>query len=155
MRTTVKLDIPARHDALALLGTAVSAFVELLGGDDTLAYGVQLAIHEACANVIDHAYGAQDNGEQRVQIHLIGEPGQIMAELVDNGRPTLPTQLPGVWEQAHAPDLAYYLRQIPEPGLEQNRGRGLYLMQQLLDEIVYIPGAAQNVWRLTRRWSQA
>lgn len=154
MRTTVKLDIPARHEALALLGTAVSAFVALVGGDEMLAYGVQLAVHEACANVIDHAYTTPNGAENRVRVRLTGEPGQIMAELADNGRTLQLAQLPGEWEPVNAPaETAYHLRAIAEPGLEQDRGRGLYLMRQLLDEVVYLPGEAQNVWRLTRRWA--
>lgn len=154
MRTTVNLDIPARHDALALLGTAVSAFVALVGGDEMLAYGVQLAVHEACANVIDHAYAAQNGAENRVRVCLTGEPGQVVAELADTGQARQLAQLPGEWEAVNeAAGTAYYLRSIAEPDLEQDRGRGLYLMRQLLDEVVFLPGGAQNIWRLTRRWA--
>lgn len=156
MTATVKVDIPAQHPYLAVLGAAVAAFVELLG-DAALAYGIQLAVHEVCANIIDHAYAdvAGVSDFNRIIVNLTGETGQVVAEVWDNGRVFDPQALSWSSQWAAisvAEGTAYRLSQVTEPGVDQDRGRGMYLIHQLVDEVVYVSLPDQNKWRLTRKW---
>lgn len=157
--TTMQLDIPADHKFLSVLGTAVSAFVELFA-DSTLAYGVQLAVHEVCANAIDHAYDTALSPttylDNRLHVHLLCTAAEFDVEVMDNGRifnpQTLPWPLPTYWEALDTDNgPAYRLVSVAEPGLDQERGRGMYLVRQLMDEVIYSPQAGQNLWRLVRK----
>ena len=157
MTASMGLDIPAEHKFLSVLGTAVSSFVELVG-DASLAYAVQLAVHEVCANAIDHAYpqeaGAMpDEARIRVQVQANGEA--VRARVADNGRffdpHTLNWPLTTQWETVETADgAAYRLLHVAEPGIDQERGRGIFLIRQLMDEVLYAGQAGQNVWQLTK-----
>ena len=150
MDTIIKLDIPADAKYLSVLGAAVSAFAEL-AGDSTITYAVQLAVHEICANIIDHAYGAYDP-DNRIDIRLTLNEAQLAAKIVDNGRVFNPqTLLETTWEmQAAENGSSYRLTHINEPRLEQERGRGIYLVYQLMDSVIYTPQNDRNLWQLTR-----
>ncbi|MBK9055170.1 MAG: ATP-binding protein [Chloroflexi bacterium] len=157
---TVQFTIPVDHKYLSVLGTTLTTFMEQVG-DEMLAYTVQLAIHEVCTNVIDHAYGAPAP-EQNIQVTLFWDEHsqQLVAEITDQGRPFDPLQhewsLPMVWQAvttANGP--AYRLESVAEPGLEQERGRGIFMIRQLMDEVLYLPHNGHNVWRLTRQLGRA
>ncbi|MEI2611540.1 MAG: ATP-binding protein [Candidatus Promineifilaceae bacterium] len=154
---TVQFDIPADHKYLSVLGTAVSAFVENIG-DATLAYSVQLAIHEVCANIIDHAYeNPTPENHVTVQLTLDEVRQEMVAAITDQGEAFDPLSrewpLATVWQPVETGNgPVFLLTQVAEPDLEQERGRGMFMIWQLMDEVIYQPRANQNLWRLTRRF---
>jgi serine/threonine-protein kinase RsbW len=87
--------------------------------DEQDVFAVQLAVDEACTNVIEHAY-ADMSGD----IHLTCEikPGECIIAIRDNGRPFDPQAVP-------PPDL--------DGDLEDRRvgGLGLYFIKKLMDEV--------------------
>ena len=55
----IRLDLPATHKYLNILGACISellARVEDIDEREAISYNLQFAAHEACANIIDHAY---------------------------------------------------------------------------------------------------
>jgi len=119
MRTS---KFPGRYDSLV----KVSEFIVQAAKDAGLAnaetYAVELAVDEACCNIIDHAYGGEGKGE--LECSVIVNEGELTVILRDKGQPFDP-------ESISAPELNVPLEQL------KPRGVGLYLMRKLMDEIDY------------------
>jgi serine/threonine-protein kinase RsbW len=118
---------------------AVYAFVEASCAaarvDPALCFNLQLAVEEACCNVIEHAYGGQ-GGQFSITFATRGR--DVTITLRDHGRPFDP-------EQVTAPDTS-----LP---LEQRRigGLGLHLMYQLMDDVRFSFAACGNVLVMVKR----
>lgn len=133
----VKFSFPARYTYLHLLSDCIADMLRLVEGVtqfETLCYNVQLAAHEICTNIINHAYG--NNSEGRIEITLLltfEEPPSLSIELVDHGHPF---------------DADSYTA----PNLDEVRvhGYGLFLVRQLMDTVTYTPSQGRNQWCLTK-----
>jgi len=88
--------------------------------DDTEVYAVELAVDEACSNIIEHAYGSDKGGE--IECTCIAANNCLTIILRDHGKPFDPS---GGTE----PDLVSGIEQRPLGGL------GVYLMCQFMDEV--------------------
>lgn len=101
----------------------IRAFVEetghALGLDEASIYALQLAVDEACTNVIMHAYDAQE-GRIKVRIKAVGD--WVEVTIRDWGEAFDPERIP-------SPDV--------EAPLEERRlgGMGLFLMHQMMDRV--------------------
>lgn len=130
------LKMPARYcnlvvvtQCIDLLLTAQSALLE----QEQSIYGIKLAVHEVANNVIRHAYG-HEQGMMEITLQLEETTKCFMATIHDTGAAFDPTQAP-------APDLA-----VP-----QESGYGLFLVEQLMDEVNYQRQADGNHWRLLKQ----
>jgi serine/threonine-protein kinase RsbW len=133
----IRLDLPATHKFLSVLD-AFSAVLERADGlaePATLAYNVQLAVHEICTNIVRHAYNEGSDGRIYLTLTLMypvhQEYKRLIVELYDTGRSFDPSKIPD-------PDLAI-------PG---EHGYGLFLVRQLMDEVIYHAKEGQ-AWRST------
>lgn len=91
----------------------------LASGFDERAIGaVELAVTEATANVIKHGYDGDD--QQQIRISVIIDDEKVRLTIRDSGRAFDPTTYP-------PPDL-----DTPKAG-----GYGIYLINQLMDEVSY------------------
>lgn len=134
--TVIKIDIPASHKHLNILGASLGALferVDFLTDREMLTYNMELALHETCTNIVEHAYESKENGRIRVDITLSEAKRKLIVDLYDNGK-------------------SFNIDEAKEPSLEevQIRGYGLFLMRQLLDEVVYKPGKKENYWHLVK-----
>jgi len=131
----IRLEIPATHKYLNVLEACVSAMLERvdsLPDQKTLAYNISLAVHEACANIVQHAYSEQA-GSIKAVMRLSDNPRSLTIDLHDNGQPfDMPEIKP------------------PRPDGVQINGYGLFLVHQLMDEVVYRPKKGNNRWRLVK-----
>lgn len=111
---------PGRFESLAEIGDFVTRAAEAAGFDARGVYAVQLAVDEACSNIIQHAYGGQDRGVIDCTCRVL--PEALVIVLKDHGRPFDPEAVP-------APDL--------KASLEERQGGnlGLYFMRELMDEV--------------------
>jgi len=84
-----------------------------------------LAVDEALANVIQHAF-AGDAPAEKQQIHVLLEaaPDRFLALIRDSGRRFDPTSLPDV-------DIRKHVRQGRKSGF------GIYLIRRIMDEVRY------------------
>jgi len=116
-----ELEIDSKLENLPLIANFVDEVLERFGTDPASAYRVQLAVDEACTNVIKHAYGG-GIGPMRLEMELIGD--NLVINVNDNGKPFAPDTIP-------PPDL--------DADLEKRRvgGLGIYFMKKIMDEVSY------------------
>ncbi|MEI4274062.1 ATP-binding protein [Klenkia sp. LSe6-5] len=104
------LDLPADPAALVVVRRALGRWLSDAGVGADVGGALQAAVGEACANVVDHAYRAGDPGPMALRVAR-DDTGHLVAVVADQG----------AWR---TPDT--------DPG---DRGRGLLIMQQLLQEV--------------------
>jgi serine/threonine-protein kinase RsbW len=130
----IHLDLPA---SFKHLGMVRACLAELLAYAATpheqTVYAVQLAVHEACTNIVEHAYAGHPGGRIGVTLALADHPRRLLIELRDTGA-------------AYTPQRAA----LPDPHALQEGGYGQFLMHTLLDDVAYIPNEAGNTWRLVK-----
>jgi len=132
----VRLEIPAEHRYLNVVGACATALLGRAPGlkeAEIAHYNIELALQEACTNVVDHAYAGQP-GRIVIEFSYIEAPRQLTVDLYDTGRPFDP-------QMAGEPPL-------DEP---QVHGYGLFLIRSLMDEMAYESSPAGNHWRLTKK----
>ena len=132
---TIRFHMPAKLEALIQLEGQVQAVMSDLPRttkNETEQYNFSLALHELCANIIEHAYHGY-SGDIQVELSLQYEPHMIQALIFDSGD-------------------SFDKLTVSAPNLEepQERGYGLFLIEQLVDEIKYTRLAAGNQWQLKR-----
>lgn len=136
----VRLELPARHIYLHLLSDCIAAMLHRVEGlceAETLRYNVQLATHEACTNIIRHAYDHAPGGRIEIVLTLqFAQPPSLTIDLYDTGRPF---------------DKGAY--RPPDIERVQEYGYGLFLMANLMDSVSYTPSPGRNHWRLIKKLS--
>ena len=121
-------DLP---DILAFIETACEAAVVR----PELWFDLQLAVEEACANVIEHAYGGKGGD---LVITFAARDRDVVLTVRDHGRPFAP-------EKVVAPDMSVPLTQRRIGGL------GLHLMYQLMDEVQFDFAEDSNTLVMVKR----
>lgn len=111
---------PGRFSSLSEISEFVTRAAREAGLDEDAISAVQLAVDEACSNIIEHAYGGEDRGEIECTCHINAEGLTVV--LRDKGRPFDPAQVP-------EPD--------PHPDLKRCAvgGLGLHFMRKMMDEV--------------------
>jgi len=90
---------------------------------------VKMAVDEACANVIEHAYG--NESDHVIEITILTFEDRLVVRLRDKGRKF-------DQETYQEPDLATFVRQ------KKSGGFGVHLMRKLMDEVEYRHLDGQN-----------
>jgi anti-sigma regulatory factor (Ser/Thr protein kinase) len=85
-------------------------------------YAVQVAVDEACSNIIEHAYGGRGLGSIRCTCRILED--RLVIELQDHGCAFDPAKVP-------KPDLEAELSDRPAGGL------GVYFIKQLMDDVQF------------------
>lgn len=114
------LTFPGQFDSLAPISDFVTCAAKTAGLNACAVYAVQMAVDEACSNIIEHAYSGEERGTIECTC-CINDDG-LTVILRDHGRPFDPTSVP-------EPDLHASLKDRGESGL------GLYFMRQLMDKV--------------------
>jgi anti-sigma regulatory factor (Ser/Thr protein kinase) len=134
------LTFPGRFEGLAAISEFVTRAAMDAGLDARAIYAVQLAVDEACSNIIEHAYGGEGRGniECTCRVNDVG----LTIILRDRGR-------------SFDPDLVSEPNECPE--LEDDDctggGLGLYFMRQLMDAVdfTFTPGSGNQLTMVKRR----
>jgi serine/threonine-protein kinase RsbW len=113
---------PGNYSSLALIGQFVAKEAARAGLDENSVYSVQLAVDEACTNIIEHAYGGENLGEI-VCVCSTSSSG-FEVELRDTGQTFDPKTIPD-------PQLGVPLEKL------KSRGAGIFLMKKLMDEVKF------------------
>lgn len=121
-KMTYQLKIPSRTDNLELIRLFVTAVAAKVGFSADDINKIELAVDEACANVIKHAYH-QDH-KQLIELVIEIDYKKISIIITDHGKGFDISQLP------HA-DVKEYLAEMRVGGL------GIYLMRALMDEVEF------------------
>jgi serine/threonine-protein kinase RsbW len=135
---TIELSVTSEIENVSLLGLCVNKLAESCGMDELERFHVELCIVEAATNVILHAYEGAPG--RRVTLLVTLEAGALRFRLQDDGKP-IPED-----RRTPPPDPAE-----TEEALLMERGRGLFLIHQLMDRVDYTTGPSGNELLLEKR----
>lgn len=116
------VSFPGRFESLPKVSEFVSRAAKSAGLSDKAVYAVQLAVDEACSNIIDHAYGGEDRGMMECSVKVDNEGLTVI--LRDRGDPFNPQDIPD-------PQVNIPLERL------KPRGVGVFLMRKMVDEVHY------------------
>jgi anti-sigma regulatory factor (Ser/Thr protein kinase) len=118
----LQLTMPADPKALPAARALIGRWLAAAGADELTVRDLQTACHEACANVIEHAYRFR---EATFEIEGLAQDGLVAVTVRDSGG----------WRGVGNPD----------------RGRGFAMMKSLVDEVVVEREEAGTAVTLRRR----
>jgi anti-sigma regulatory factor (Ser/Thr protein kinase) len=131
------LQVPSTTENLAMIREFASHVGAQAGLDESAVGKLELAVDEACANVIEHAYGSDVTKE--VVVRAVFDDTTIQIVVQDTGRGFDPTRVPDE-------NLKDLVRQRRTGGL------GMQLMRTLMDEVHYeITPGVKNELRMIKR----
>ncbi len=113
---------PARFENLARIIGLVTQAAEIVGLNEKATYAVQIAVDEACTNIIEHAYHGEGNGN--IECTCIPDQDKLTIILRDQGQAFDPNGIP-------LPDTTACLEDRHTGGL------GLYFIKKLMDKVVF------------------
>ena len=118
----LEVEMPAEPSQLATARHLIRRWVEANRGTDDDCAAFAIAVSEACANSIEHAYGPRD-GTVRVRASLA--EGEAEVTISDRGK----------WR----------------PPRGNNGGKGIPMMEEFMDDVSVEPGENGTTVKLTRR----
>jgi serine/threonine-protein kinase RsbW len=131
------LQVPSSTENLALIREFVSSTAQQAGFDSSEIGKLVLAVDEACANVVEHAYGPDTSKEVVVRVTLDNETLSI--DIEDTGRGFDP-------ESIQPEELERLISKRKTGGL------GMQLMKTLMDEVRYeIEPGKKNALHMVKR----
>jgi serine/threonine-protein kinase RsbW len=121
-----RLVLPARYESVRPVCDFVVEAAESAGLTGEALFHVELAVDEACTNIIEHAYGTADQGCIEVAYGTYHEDGEryFVVRLVDTGDPFDPSA-------------------VPEPQIGNGNdalqvgGLGMHFMREMMDRIEF------------------
>jgi len=131
-----ELTVDGCFENLATIADFVIKAAQASGLDEKATFEVQMAVDEACTNIIQHSYGGEGRGEIALRCELAD--GDFVVTIRDHGRHFNPEAVP-------PPDLTSSLAKRQEGGL------GLYFMRQLMDEVHFRFDAEGNELTMVKR----
>ena len=137
---TVKVIIESKMTHLPLLRQTVRGICSNVIDNEKIFQDIDLSLNEALSNVIFHAY--QNEPDHEIQITVTLYPEQVVFEIVDLGLKNLNinSTIPSFDEDS-----------IDIDSLAES-GRGMFLIHQLMDEVIYKPEADKNILILRKRF---
>lgn len=134
MRTIV---IPARFDQLETIRGFAAQAARDAGMDDADVYVVEMAVDEACSNIVEHAYRGKEGGD--IECTCSSDEDGLTITLRDHGEPFEPATI-------FTPDLGagLYTRRVG--------GLGIFLIRKLMDDVRFEAlGKAGNLLTMIKR----
>ncbi len=115
----LQITLASRFELIRELRRQLKAFAAQKGFTEEEVFEAQLAVNEAVANVIKHAYRGEEKG--RIDLHVnLDEEGNLVITIRDFG--------------AKADPVSFQSRDLDD---FREGGIGIYLMRNLMDEVTY------------------
>jgi serine/threonine-protein kinase RsbW len=134
---TFTLDVPSSTQNLALIRDFVTRIAGQAGLDEADIAKLELAVDEACANVIEHAYG--HDATKQVTVRAVFDEDVLRIHVVDTGAGFVPGDVP-----------QEELREMIEK--RRTGGLGMRLIRSLMDEVHYeIEPGKKNELRMVKK----
>jgi PAS domain S-box-containing protein len=118
----ISLSLPAEPGSLAQLRRRLARFLHATGASEVEQYEITLTICEAAGNAIEHAYGP---GDATYEVEVAFDGGELTASVRDNGN----------WREKRG----------------EHRGRGLRIIEDLMDEVAVEREENGTLIRMRRR----
>lgn len=133
-----ELRVHARPENLARIAAFLGDVAERWGLGPKETFDIQMAVDEACTNIIEHGYAGDESGTVEITCRQTDEGCTVTIR--DFGRSFDPDSVP-------EPDIEAPLEDRPVGGL------GLFFMRQLMDDVHFRFDAEHgNVLTMTKRW---
>jgi len=129
MERTFQLHVPSSTENLSMIRDFVGSIGERAGFTKGELVKLELAVDEACANVIEHAYGSDTTREVTVKATI--DPDAVQIRIVDTGRGFDPTTVKDA-------DVDSLIQR------RQGGGLGMRLIRTLMDNVHYEIGPGQK-----------
>jgi anti-sigma regulatory factor (Ser/Thr protein kinase) len=136
METSFRFLMPSHPRFLAAVRASVLELGSALGFEDSDSRAIVLAVDEALANVIRHAYHSRL--DQPVEVNCRVLPDRLEFTLLDEGEP---------------PDPARICAQPMDDSALG--GRGTHLIRMIMDEMAYEKVGGRNQLRMAKRLPQS
>jgi sigma-B regulation protein RsbU (phosphoserine phosphatase) len=118
----LELTVKAKLENLAVIGNFITDAMKQFGIEQET-FPVELAVDEACTNIIQHAYSGESAKSIRILFSVTGS--DLVIKIRDWGKPFDPDSVP-------PPDRESELFERKLGGL------GVFLIRQMMDEIKYV-----------------
>ncbi len=116
------MKFPGSFESLPAISIFITSIAREIGFNEDEVYAVELAVDEACTNIIEHAYASKSSGEIICTCEQVDEGLEIV--LKDQGKRFSPEGIPD-------PDPTVPLEKV------SGRGAGLYLMRKMMDKVEF------------------
>ena len=123
--TEISLTLPAEPGSLAQLRRRLARFLHATGASQIEQYEITLTICEAAGNAIEHAYGP---GDATYEVEVTFDGGELTAVVRDSGS----------WRDRRG----------------EHRGRGLGIIEELMDDVAVEREGGGTLVRMRRRLSE-
>jgi anti-sigma regulatory factor (Ser/Thr protein kinase) len=127
---------PGKYESLARIGDFVRRVAKDASFEKFSVYSIEMAVDEACSNIIEHAYGGEDKGEIRCTCSVSEQA--LTITLADKGQSFDPFSVP-------PPNLSSNLDDREAHGL------GLYFIRQWMDEVAFHSTGSENILTMVKR----
>lgn len=114
--TTVELRVPSRPEYISVIRAMVTDLALRVAMSPSAVEDVQVAISEACSNVVCHAYAGVATTDESITVRCTANGGGLILEVADGGH-----------------GLAAGSRRPADP--ERCGGFGLVLIRNLMDQV--------------------
>jgi serine/threonine-protein kinase RsbW len=135
MREELEININNKLSELAQFHQTLAEFGQRHGLASRAMHDLNVALEEILINII--SYGYTDNREHEIKVRLCAQPGEIRAEVEDDGQPFNPLAAP-------EPDTAQSLEKRTIGGL------GIHLVRTLMDGLEYQRREGKNLFRMQK-----
>ena len=122
----IHLSLPAEPESLSLLRRRMIRFLHAAGASEIESYEITLTVCEAAGNAIEHAYGP---GDASFDVEALLVAGELVASVSDRGH----------WRERRG----------------EHRGRGLKIIEGLMDEVDISTQGGGTLVKMRRRLSHA
>jgi serine/threonine-protein kinase RsbW len=119
---------------------ALSEFGQRHGLPSKVIDHLNLALEEILTNII--SYGYTDNREHEIRVSLSAQPGEVRAEVQDDGQPFNPLEVP-------QPDTTQPLEERAIGGL------GIHLVRKLMDGLEYKRQGERNFLTIKKKTQES
>ena len=116
------MKVPARYEYLAQISEFIADIARDANLNEEAIYAVQLAVDEACSNIMEHAY--QGRGQGEIICTCENNDESLIITLYDQGI------------QLNPEDIPVFNLDTPLEDLKTG-GAGVYLMHKLMDRVHY------------------
>lgn len=124
-----QLTVPGRYDQIRAVCEFVATGARLAQFDEDEIFHIELACDEACTNIIEHAYGNEEEGPITVQWHISSD--QFIITFSDKGQAFNPDTVP-------LPPSPQDITNLDNLSNLKVGGLGLHFMKKLMDDVSFV-----------------
>jgi serine/threonine-protein kinase RsbW len=128
-KTSVELKLPSRLGFEKVAMATAANVAALMGFPKERVEDLKTAVSEACINAIEHGNRLQEN--LSVVVLMTMDTGSLEVKVIDRGQ--------GVTKKVSKPDMDRKMQ-----GEEMPRGMGLFLIQNLVDELEFVSESVEG-----------